>query len=49
MQEINVNPDEQIDLNYEEFLAKLSALLTWVPEEQRRALIDGFVRGVMQS
>ncbi len=43
------NPDEVISENYEEFLTKLSDLLTFVPEEERRGLIEGFVRGVMQS
>lgn len=49
MSEKTVDLNEMISRDYNEFLDNLSELLTFVPEGQRRDLIERFILGVLRS
>lgn len=49
MPEKKTDPNALLSRDYEQFLEELSALLTDIPEEKRRSLIEGFVLGVLRS
>lgn len=49
MSEKTVNQNDLLSRDYEQFLAELASLLTDVPEENRRSLIEGFILGVLRS
>jgi len=41
--------DEKVNSNYNEAVKEIAELLTFVPEEDREKIIEGFVKSILQG
>ncbi len=41
--------DEEVNQNYYEAAKEIAELLTFLPEEARESVVDGFVQGILKA